>query len=289
MAFLKRGVHRWLAKSVLQVKARVNRRRAIWLGLAASLIGIGGAAGVIAATTPASYAATASGNPGWIASVSANYPQNSPGTVTLPSSFSQANLLVAVVANDGPDSNTSETTAVFGGTPGLTWTRHAHISARQDYAVGGDQVDAYGASSAEIWTAVPPPGWTPGTVTEISNHPNTPDDGGVMTIAAFSNGQLGNIATLDGLDSRPEHRSMELSGAGSTIYAALFNGKKNAAFTPSSGYHTVVGRRAGDDTAQVIGSDSRTLGAGRQVIGYAPTPSPGDYWEEAIVEVIPAH
>jgi hypothetical protein len=278
------GVARFVARKL----PRPNRRTAMLLLGALALAGTGVGAGIIGGSA-SSYGAITSGNPGWIASVNASYAQDSPATLTLPSSFSTANLLVAVVSNDGPDSNTSETTAVFGGNSGLTWTRRAHISARQDWAVPGDQLDTYGASSAEIWTAVPPPGWTPGTVTEISNHPNTPDDGGVITIAAWANGQLGNIATLDGLNTRPEHQNMVLSGAGSSIYAALFNGRNNATFTPSSGYHTAVARHAGDDTAQVIASDSRDLGAGLQTIGYAPSPSPGDYWEEAIVEVIPAH
>jgi hypothetical protein len=261
----------------------MNRRTWIpWAIVLGLLVGLSGGPAPSSATTP-------TGNPGWISSVSASLAQNRPATLTLPSSFSAADLLVAIVANDGPDSNTSETTAVFGGASGLTWSRHAHISARQDWAAGGDQLDAYGASSAEIWTAAPSPGWRPGAVTEVSNHPNTIDDGGVITVAAWTNGQLGTIATLDGLDGRPEHQSMVLSGAGSSIYAALFNGRKNATFTPVSGYHTAVARHAGDDTAQVIASDNRALGAGLQTIGYTSSPSPGDYWEEAIVEVRPAH
>ncbi|HEX6475892.1 MAG TPA: hypothetical protein VF005_01360, partial [Acidimicrobiales bacterium] len=69
----------------------------------------------------------------------------------------------------------------------------------------------------------------------------------------------------------------------------MFNGRENAAFTPLSGYHTAAARRAGDDTAQVIASNDRALGAGLQTVGYTSSPSPGDYWEEAIVEVRPTH
>ena len=260
----------------------MNRRTWVSWGVALGLL-----VGLSDGAAPSS-ATAATGNPGWISSVSGSHAQREPATLTLPSTFSAADLLVAVVANDGPDSNTSETMAVFGGTSQLTWIRHAHISARQDWAAGTDQLDAYGASSTEIWTAVPPSNWTPGTVTEISNHPNTTDHGGVITIAAWTNGQLGNVATLDGLNSRPEHQSMVLSGAGSSIYAAMFNGRKNARFTPLSGYHTTAARRAGDDTAQVIASNDRALGAGLQSVGYTSSPSPGDYWEEAVVEVRPA-
>jgi hypothetical protein len=231
-----------------------------------------------------------SADPGWIDSVSASYAQNQVATLTLPSGFSTAKLLVAIVANDGPDSNTTETTAVFGGTTHLRWVRHAHVSARQDWEAGTDSIDVYGASSAEIWTAAPPSGWRPGgkTVTEISNQPNTGDDGGVITLAAWSNGRLGHIHTLDGLNSRPEHQLMALDGSSASIYAAVFNGRANASFNPASGYQFTVTRHAGDDTAGVIASDNRNLGASLQNIGYASTPSPGDYWEMAIVEVVPS-
>ena len=231
--------------------------------------------------------------PGWIDSVTAAYAQQTGATLRLPSTFAGANLLVAVVGNDGPDSNTAETHAVFGGTSRLPWVRHAHISARQDWTAPGDSLDLAGASSAEIWTAAPPSGWTPGTVTEISNFPEATsalrDDGGIITIAAWSSGRLGQIFTLDGLNSRPEHQSVDTLGPGSTIYAAMFNGRANAAFTPVAGYHTAAGivRRSGDDTAQVIASDNRDLPAGIQNVGYNSAPSPGDYWEMAIVEVVP--
>ena len=130
-------------------------------------------------------------------------------------------------------------------------------------------------------------------MTEISNFPETNsalrDDGGIITIAAWSSGQLGQIFTLDGLNSRAEQQSVDTLGPASTIYAAMFNGRANASFTPVAGYHTAAGivRRAGDDTAQVIASDNRTLPAGIQHVGYTSAPAPGDYWEMAIVEVVP--
>lgn len=232
-------------------------------------------------------------NPGWINSVTAAYDQQTGANLRLPSSFAGTSLLVAIVANDGPDSNAAETHAVFGGSSGLTWVRHAHISARQDWAAPGDSLDLAGASSAEIWTATPPAGWKPGTVTEISNFPQTNstarDDGGIITIAAWSSGQLGQVFTLDGLNFRPEHQKIDTLGPASTIYAAMFNGRANAAFNPMPGYHTAAGvvRRTGDDTAQVIASDNRNLPAGIQNVGYTATHAPRDYWEMAIVEVVP--
>jgi hypothetical protein len=236
---------------------------------------------------------TPSSKPGWINSVTAAYDQQTGASLRLPSTFAGANLLVAIVANDGPDSNTADTHAVFGGTSRLTWVRHAHISARQDWAAPGDSLDLAGASSAEIWTATPPAGWTPGTVTEISDFPeiNSPlrDDGGIITVAAWSTGQLGQIFTLDGLDSRLQRQSVDTLGPASTIYAAMFNGRANAVFTPVAGYHSAAGivRRAGDDTAQVIASNDRNLPAGIQQVGYISTPAPGNYWEMAVVEVVP--
>jgi hypothetical protein len=253
---------------------------------------------VLAATLPehltdsSNRASAVPADTGWIGSVTAAYGQQTGASLSLPANFASAGLLVAIVANDGPDSNTTETHAVFGGDSGLTWTRHAHVSARQDWAAPGDGIDLAGASSAEIWTATPSPGWHPRVVTEISNHPESTavgrDDGGIITIAAWSNGRLGQILTLDGLNSRPEHQRFDTLGPASSVYAAVFNGRANANFTPLAGFHTAAGvvRRAGDDTAQVIASDNRNLPAGSYDVGYAPSPSPGDYWEMAIVEVV---
>jgi hypothetical protein len=229
---------------------------------------------------------------GWIGSVTASYAQETGATLALPSTFAKAHLLVAIVANDGPDSDTLETHAVFGGAPGLTWNRGAHISAHQDWTAPGDRVDLAGASSAEIWTANPPRGWTPGKVTEISSFPEITspvrDDGGIVTIAAWSSGRLGQILTLDGLNSRPEHQALNTLGPASSIYAAVFNGRVNANFIPLRGFHTASGttRRAGDDTAQVIASNNRNLPAGIYNVGYVSNPAPGDYWEMALVEVV---
>jgi hypothetical protein len=230
---------------------------------------------------------------GWIGSVTAAYSQQTGATLALPPTFAAADLLVAIVANDGPDSNTLETRAVFGGASGLTWDRHAHVSARQDWTAPGDRVDLAGASSAEIWTATPPQGWTPGKVTEISDFPESTsplrDDGGILTIAAWSSGRLGQIFTLDGLNSRPEHQGLDTLGPASSIYAAMFNGRANANFIPLMGFHTAAGmaRRAGDDTAQVIASNNRNLPSGIYNVGYTTNPAPGNYWEMAVVEVVP--
>jgi hypothetical protein len=230
---------------------------------------------------------------GWIGSVTSAYAQETGAALSLPRNFSKADLLVAIVANDGPDSNTVETHAVFGGASRLKWTRHAHISARQDWTALGDRIDLAGASSTEIWTATPPVGWRPGTVTEISNFPETTwpvrDDGGIVTIAAWSSGRLGQIFTLDGLNARPEHQRVDILGPASTIYAAMFNGRTNANYAPLMGFHTAGGisRRAGDDTAQVIASNNRNLPAGIYSVGYLPSPAPGNYWEMAIAEVVP--
>jgi hypothetical protein len=226
--------------------------------------------------------------------VDASYAQGAGADLRFPSTFRGANLLVAMVANDGPDtvpvgSAASETSAVFGGTSGLTWTRHAHISARQDWAATGDRLESFGASSAEMWTATPPANWTPsGDVKEISSHPGSGDDGGVVTIAAFANGQVGDITTLDGLNSRTESQTMSVPNR-SAVYAAFFNGRVNANFTPSAGYHAAISRNAGDDTAKVIASNNRALPASLQSVGYTGGPAPGDYWEAAVVVVNALH
>ena len=254
--------------------------------IAGASLGVLSSRGGSATTTP--------GVPGWLGSVDAGYAQSTGADLKLPSRFAGANLLVAIVGNDGPDtvpvgSATSETSAVFSGTSGLTWTRHAHLSARQDWAVPGDQLESFGASSVEIWTATPPANWTPsGDVKEISTHPSSGDDGGVVSIVAYSNGQVGDITTLDGLKNRTESQTMSVPN-GSAVYAGLFNGRVNADFTPGADYHTAASRNAGDDTAKVIASNERALPASLQRVGYSGTPGPGDYWEEAVVVVAPLH
>jgi len=247
--------------------------------------------GVAVLAMPRHDDAVGATRPNWIGEVSAAYAQQTGATMKLPSAFSGANLLVAVVANDGPDSNAAETHAVFGGSSRLTWTRNAHISARQDWATAGAALDIAGASSTEVWTASPPRGWTPGTVSEISNWPElrsaTRDDGGAITIAAFATGKLGQVMTVDGLNSRPENQSFDTIGARSAILAAVFNGRVNATFAPLSGLSSLVARRAGDDTAQILASTIKALLPGIYKVGYTSAPAPGDYWEMAIVQVIP--
>jgi hypothetical protein len=125
-------------------------------------------------------------------------------------------------------------------------------------------------------------------VKKISSHPGSGDDGGVVTVAAYSNGRLGDVTTLDGLDNRPESQAMSVPN-GSAVYAALFNGRVNANFTPGAGYHTAISRNAGDDTAKVIASNDRALPASLQRVGYVGGPAPADYWEEAVVVVTPLH
>src|SRR5215831_16794279 len=131
-------------------------RRTLVLGLVAL------ASATVAFVAPwQSDPTTASANsPGWIGSETAAYDQQTGARLLLPSSFASANLLVAIVGNDGPDSNSTETHATFGGPSGLRWTRLAHVSARQDWAAPGDSLDLAGASSAEVWMARPPAGWS---------------------------------------------------------------------------------------------------------------------------------
>jgi hypothetical protein len=211
----------------------------------------------------------------------------------MPSQFVGAKLLVALVASDGPDTYPathveSETTAIFGGTADLTWTRAAHVSARHDWATPGAQLEQYGASVAEVWTATPPLGWAAtGDVTVTTTHPNTHDDGMTITIAAFANAQLDHTVTFDGLAGMRERRWVNVPDD-SAVYAATFAGRVNADFTPVGGFHDVVERQAGDDTATVIASDNRDLPAGPVKVGNL-TPDPGNYWEvaAAVVTALP--
>jgi len=238
----------------------------------------------LATTAPAPGFAAAN-TPGWLGSRSANVAQNVVASIDIPPSFATADLLVAVVATDGPDtfpvgSVTTETTAVFGGTSSLRWTRDAHVSARRDVVAPGDQRELFGASVAEVWTAIPAGGRTvAGTITVTTNHPNTHDDGMAVAIAAFSHATLARVVTFDGLKTTPERAAVAVP-ADSAIYAATFAGRRNADFLPLPGLHVVAERRAGDDTAGVIASNSRDLPSGMQSVGYSG-PRPGDYWEVA--------
>jgi hypothetical protein len=228
---------------------------------------------------------------GYLGEQSANAAQNQQAVIHVPHSFARANLLVALVAADGPDSfpatrYRSATTAIFGGSSGLQWKRAAHVSAHRDVHTRHEFRERYGASIAEVWTAAPPAGWhAGGTITCITNHPKSGDDGTAVTIAAFSHGRLAQTLTKDGLHSRPERLTTTV-GAGDDLLAALFEGRMNADFVPLPGYRTLVQRRAGDDTASVLESDNRSLAAGSQTVGFA-SPNPGDYWEMAVAVIAP--
>jgi len=230
---------------------------------------------------------------GWLASRSASVAQNQFATIAMPSAFTGANLLIALVAADGPDTYpatrvTTPTTAVFGGSAGLRWIREAHVSARHDWATPGAQLEQFGASVAEVWSATLPAHWTPnGDVTVANSHPNTHDDGTVVTIAAFSHARFDHAVTFDGLAGMSELRRVNMPND-SAIYAATFAGRVNSDFAPVAHFHHVIERRAGDDTAGVIASNSRDLPAGAIAVGNA-APDPGNYWEvaAAVVTAVP--
>ena len=229
----------------------------------------------------------------WLGSRSASVAQNVVADITVPSIFKGADLLVALVAADGPDTFpatrvVTETTSIFGGNANLTWTRVAHVSARHDWATPGAHLELYGASVAEVWTATPAPSWrATGHVTVTTTHPNTTDDGMTVTIAAYANAQFNNAVTFDGLAGMPERRSVDVPND-SSIYAATFAGRVNADFTPTANFHDVVERQAGDDTATVIASNSRDLSTGGYETGMV-APDPGNYWEvaAAVVTALP--
>jgi hypothetical protein len=222
---------------------------------------------------------------GWLGSRSASVAQDQVAVFAMPSTFEGADLLVASVTADGPDtypatSVTTPTTAVFGGRSGLQWTRVARVSARHDWAALGARLEVYGASVAEIWVATPTAPWTPtGVVTVANSHSETRDDGMTVTVAAFSHAQFDEAVSFDGLAGMAEHMAVFVPHD-SAIYAATFAGRRNAAFTPIAKLHRVIERRAGDDTAGVIASNSRDLPTGRIEVGNT-APDPGNYWEVA--------
>jgi len=229
---------------------------------------------------------------GWLGEQSATAPQNRPAVIAVPDSFRGARLLVALVAADGPDTvpegrARSATTAVFGGATSLHWTRAAHVSARRDWPLGRAPRERFGASVAEVWTAVPPAGWPAnGTITATTTHPDTHDDGLAITVVAFTHAVLAHVTTIDGLHTRAERLRLAI-GARDMVYAATFAGRRNANFVPLPGLRLVVQRRAGDDTAGVLASTASVQAAGPRAVGYA-SPNPGDFWEMAVAVVAPA-
>jgi hypothetical protein len=238
------------------------------------------------ATSPRPAAATQA--PGWLGSRSATTTQSAIASIAMPVRFAGSNLLVALVATDGPDTFPAtrimnQTTAVFGGDASLHWNRAAHVSARRDWVAPGGQRELFGASVAEVWTAVPPAQWSPGTVTVTNNHRNAHDDGMAVTIAAFANGVLDHTVVNDGLHDRAEACELVLPDH-ALVYAATFAGRVNANFVPTPDAHLVTARRAGDDTAGVIATNGHDLPAGQIRIGYT-SPNPGDYWEVAAAVV----
>ncbi len=246
----------------------------------------------VSASPSASTTTTPPADSGFLGELSASVAQNQVAELRVPSWFVRPNLLVALVAADGPDTYPTThvrvgTIAVFGGSAGLQWKRAARESARHDFAAGHARHERYGASIAEIWTAVPPPGWKAGgVVTVTTTHPETHDDGLVITVVAFARGRIESTPTKDGLHTRPERLTTTVA-AGDDLFAALFEGRVNANFVPLPGFRADVQRRAGDDTASVLESDRRSLPAGAQTVGFA-SPNPGDYWEMAVAVIAPS-
>ncbi|MDQ6838098.1 MAG: hypothetical protein M3137_07145 [Actinomycetota bacterium] len=229
---------------------------------------------------------------GWLGSVKGMGAQNQQVVMTVPPTFTGADLLVAATADDGPDTVpgggfTSPTTALLGGTSGLKWTRLARVSARHDVALPGDRLDQYGASSTELWEAIPPAGWrgTGKTITEISSHPRASDDGHAVVVSAYANGTVNQTAVADGLGGRGAERLTRNVPAGSAVYLSALEGRVKAHFLPTARSHNSIQRRAGDDTMGVVASNSRALPAGPFTIGQRG--DPGAYWEEAMVVVSP--
>jgi hypothetical protein len=253
-------------------------------------------AAVLAACGSASRSSSATGAPsptptGWLGEQSATAPQNEAAVIKVPRSFRDARLLVALVAADGPDTipegrTVSETSAVFGGSSPLQWTRAARASARHDWAEGNAPRERYGASVTEVWTAVPPAGWQPGTITATTTHPDTRDDGLAVTIVAFSHATLARVKTIDGMHTRAERLRVAVA-PGDMLYAASFAGRRNANFVPLAGLRRVAQRRAGDDTAGVLAYKTTAAATGTETVGYA-SPNPGDFWEMAVVVIAPA-
>lgn len=251
----------------------------------------------VACSTPIQHAVTVGatnpklGNPGWIGSLSGGAPQTGKVTLSPPTAWKSANLLVLMASLDGPDTQpvgkaTGETHAIVGGTSGLSWTRLTHVSARQDWAAAGSKLEPYGASATEVWVAQVPVGWPATGTIMVADSQATKDDGFVVTVVAYSNGKVNGVVTLDGLNGRPEVQRLTVPAC-SSVYAATFFGKVNAAFTPERGYQAAVVRRAGDDTAATLASTSHCLAASLQAVGYT-APAPGNYWEMAIAIVSPA-
>ncbi len=265
------------------------------VALAALVLGSCGASASSTATpittTSTTSPAGTTGATGFLGEQSASVAQSQVANLPVPRAFAHANLLVALIAADGPDTYPAThirrgTTAVFGGSTGLHWKRWARVSARRDVGLGHAPHEIFGASVAEIWTAVPPPNWNAvGVITCTTTHPETHDDGLAVTVAAFAHGRLDHVRTKDGLHTRTE-RLTTLVTAGDDVFAALFEGRMNADFVPLPGLRVDVQRRAGDDTASVLETDNRSLPAGTQTVGYA-SPNPGDYWEMAVAVIAP--
>lgn len=243
--------------------------------------------GLVFLTSAGSARATAT-TCGWLGGIQASGPQDQQVILSIPASFGGADLLIATTADDGPDNPTTPNAAVFGGTSGLTWTRVGHDSSRANVALPGDTLEPTGASSTEAWQAIPPPGWngTATTISELSNHPTTADDGHVVSVSAYTNGVVEHTVNSDGLGGAGS-ATVGIGGvpSGSAVYMAILEGRVNAPFAPTSGSHTAVQRQAGDDTMSVVASSSRALPAGSFTAGHVG--DPGAYWEATGVVVAP--
>ena len=211
----------------------------------------------------------------------------------VPSAFAAADLLVALVAADGPDSvpigaATTETTARFSDPAGCCGRACACVRPSRLRLPGPApenfrRICCRGLDGDHHHRVGPGLGPDPGRRTTI---PTSRDDGFVVTIAAFTNGRLAEAATIDGMTDDTEQISLSVPD-GSAIYAASFAGHLNTDLVPLAGFHLVRQRRAGDDTGGVIASNARALSAGVQHLGYT-APDPGNFWELAVAVVSPA-
>lgn len=179
---------------------------------------VAAAAASVAFASPASAATP---NVGFLESASGHGPESAPTTVTLKPQMNGANLLVAMVAADGPDSPATQQVT-------LSDDRHHAWTLQDRHVVFG--------SIVEVYTA-PGTGHDGGTVVTSSLLVHRGDEGQAMTVAAWSHAVWQGTVDKNGSGGIP--RLDFTASLHTDTYTVFVDGRHNRPIQLVSGFHTV--------------------------------------------------
>lgn len=242
----------------------------------AHALGVTVALGAVAALSVAVTAnAGTTPNVGFLDSASGHGPELGPTNVTLTAKQNGANLLVAIVVADGPDTPPDQVATVVDNRH-HTWTREI----RQ--VVFGSVVEVF---------TTPGTGHDGGTVVTSTLGTHRNDEGQAMTIAAWSNASYAGTVEKNG--SRGIPQLSFTAPAHADTYTVFADGKHYQPITLVSGFHAVNVVPLGNATTidhdlyEISHLNSHDWHGGVMLTGNTgPVASP--YWGIVDVNVVPA-